>query len=182
MNTSPDSGAAGSTARPAGAAIVVGVFPGQPDRVVLEAAEFARRFSAELVCAQVNTAGYLIYETPDGMVSSLPFDPDLPELEDPGFDSELAEHLGRLLDATGVAWSTQSLTGDVPTSLGTLADTLDAVLIVVGTRRHGLRSSLQEFFAGSVAAHLSHRQPRPVLVIPLTPVMDDSALPWETGA
>jgi hypothetical protein len=29
---------------------------------------------------------------------------------------------------------------------------------------------------------LSHRQPRPVVVIPLTPVMDDSALPWETGA
>jgi nucleotide-binding universal stress UspA family protein len=179
MNTSADSGSAGTAGQ---RAIVVGVFPGQPDRVVLEAAEFARRFHAELVCAQVNSAGYLVYETPDGMVSSLPFDPDLPELDDPGFDPELAEHLGQLLDPTGVAWSTQSVTGDVPTTLGSLADTLDAVLIVVGTRRHGLRNSLQEFFAGSVAAHLSHRQSRPVIVIPLTPVGEDAALPWQTGA
>ncbi|MGO4692284.1 universal stress protein [Glaciibacter sp. 2TAF33] len=178
MSTPADTGATG----PAGASIVAGVFPGQPDRVILEAAGFARRFNAELVCVQVNAAGYLVYETPDGMVSSLPFDPDLPELDDPGFDPDLSDHLGHLLDATGVSWSTRSVTGDVPTSIAALADTLDAALIVVGTRRHGLRSSVQEFFAGSVAAQLSHRQPRPVVVIPLTPVTDDSALPWETDA
>lgn len=182
MNTPADNGSTGPDARHGGGSIVVGVFPGQPDRVILEAAEFARRFNAELVCVQVNTAGYLVYETPDGMVSSLPFDPDLPELDDPGFDPELTLHLGHLLDAAGVAWSARSLTGDVPTSLAALADELNASLIVVGTRRHGLRSSVQEFFAGSVAAQLSHRQPRPVVVIPLTPITDDSALPWETGA
>ena len=37
----------------------------------------------------------------------------------------------------------------------------------VGSRRGGLRSSMHEVLGGSVAAHLSHRQPRPVVVIPL---------------
>jgi nucleotide-binding universal stress UspA family protein len=40
-------------------------------------------------------------------------------------------------------------------------------MIIVGSRRGGLRSTMHEFFGGSVAAHLAHRQPRPVVVVPL---------------
>jgi nucleotide-binding universal stress UspA family protein len=40
-------------------------------------------------------------------------------------------------------------------------------MIIVGSRRGGLRSTMHDFFGGSVAAHLAHRQPRPVVVVPL---------------
>ena len=58
-----------------------------------------------------------------------------------------------------------------------LADQLDARLLVVGTRKRGLGESIREFFTGSVAARLAHRQQRPILVIPLgEPVPDDQEI------
>jgi hypothetical protein len=39
---------------------------------------------------------------------------------------------------------------------------------------------MQEFFGGSVAVHLAHRQHRPVVVIPLAPVAFRDELPWES--
>jgi nucleotide-binding universal stress UspA family protein len=52
-------------------------------------------------------------------------------------------------------------------------------MIVVGSRRRGVRSGLKEFFGGSVAAQLAHRQHRPVVVVPVAPVPLDTPLPWE---
>ncbi|MEA9984217.1 MULTISPECIES: hypothetical protein [Subtercola] len=49
---------------------------------------------------------------------------------------------------------------------------------MVGTRRASGRSTVGEFLNGSVAAHLAHRQHRPVIVIPVAPVASDDALPW----
>ena len=46
----------------------------------------------------------------------------------------------------------------------------------------GLRVSMHEYFGGSVAAHLAHRQSRPVGVIPLSPVSAGDRLPWEEAA
>jgi nucleotide-binding universal stress UspA family protein len=161
--------------------VVVGVFPGQPDSVVREAAVFAARFNAELVCAHVDQGRYLVQELPDGTISSLPFDPDLPELQDDVFDPELQAHLATVL-GTSVNWSTRALAGDPAQALAHLAETLGAAMIVVGTRRQGVRSGFAEFFAGSVAVHLAHRQRRPIVVVPLNPVAPDSALPWESGA
>jgi nucleotide-binding universal stress UspA family protein len=178
-DTSPDIPEAGPAS--SGNYVVVGVFPGQPDRVVREAAVFAARFQAELVCAQVEQNRYLVLELPDGTISSLPFDPDLPELQEATFDPELEAHLVEVLGTTP-NWSTRALAGEPAEALGRLADTLDAAMIVVGTRRRGMRSGVGEFFAGSVAVHLAHRQRRPVVVIPLNPVAPDSALPWEPGA
>jgi nucleotide-binding universal stress UspA family protein len=58
-----------------------------------------------------------------------------------------------------------------------LADQVDARLLVVGTRKRGLGESIREFFTGSVAARLAHRQQRPILVIPLgEPVPDDEEI------
>ena len=56
---------------------------------------------------------------------------------------------------------------------------LDARYIVVGTREAGLRGSVREFFNGSVAVHLAHRQHRPVIVVPLAPIEGGEKLPWE---
>ena len=164
------------TARPAH--VVVGVIPGQPDAVVLEAAVFASRFGGELVCASVDVTRQPASERADGNVTSVPYDLDLPRLEElGGFDPALAAHLATVLAGSGVAWSTRALAGDAAEALGQLANTLDAAMIVVGTRDPGLRGTLHEIFEGSVAAHLAHRQHRPVVVIPINPVPFEETLP-----
>lgn len=162
------------------ARVIVGVIPGQPDAVVLEAAVFALHFRAELVCACVDTSRHMVSERADGSVTSVPYDPDLPELAEADFDPNLRAHLAALLDGRAVAWSTRALAGDPARALGRLAETLGATMIVVGTRESGIRGSLHEFFNGSVAVHLAHRQHRPVVVIPLAPVPFEDPLPWES--
>ena len=163
------------------APVIVGVDHNQPDAVVLSAVDVARRFGTELVCATVDRGRYTVQEREDGSVSSLPIDPDLPDLAVEEFPEELERHLAELLGGRGVPWSTRMLAGDPAHALGRLADRLDAAMIVVGTREAGLRGSIQQLLTGSVAAHLAHRQHRPVLVIPLDPVPIDRDLPWEQG-
>jgi nucleotide-binding universal stress UspA family protein len=168
-----------STSHPA--RVIVGVTSGQPDSVVLEAAVFAAHFNAELVCATVDASRYLVSERADGSVTSLPFDPDLPDLKDEGFDPTLKAHLAQILDGRDLDWSTRALAGDPARALGHLAETLDAAMIVVGTRESTMRHGLQSFFTGSVAVRLAHRQHRPVVIIPLAPVPFEDALPWEAA-
>lgn len=162
-----------------GGCILVGVFPGQPDTVVREAARLALRLRTDLVCAHADDSGYMVQAMMDGTVSSLSFDPDLPDMETPEFDPELAAHLARLLDPSGIRWSTREVSGEPALALGRLAEELGASLIVVGTRRPGVRGGLQEFFTGSMAANLAHRQQRPVVVVPVHPVSAGTPLPWE---
>ncbi|TFC52902.1 universal stress protein [Cryobacterium sp. TMT1-21] len=161
--------------------VIVGVTHRQPDAVVLEAAVFASRFQAELVCATVEATRYMVVEHADGSMSSLPFDPDTPELTEERFDPRLAAHLAEILEGAGVVWSTRALAGDPARALGHLAQTLGAAMIVVGTRESNVRSTLAKFISGSVAVRLAHRQHRPVVVIPLAPVPFEEPLPWEGG-
>ncbi len=159
--------------------ILVGVQEGLPDAVLREAAHLARDLGAELVCAHVDLDRYTVSEDPDGMVRSRPFDPDLLEHDEGAFDPALAAHIDEVLDGSGVGWSGRELAGDPAHALGHLADVLHARMIVVGTHEASLRDGLREFFQGSVATHLAHRQHRPVLVVPLSPVTADQPLPWE---
>ena len=172
--------------------LVVGVVAGQPDSVAAQAAALAARLGARLVCATVDPGRYLVEERPDGGIRSAPLDPDLvepePRRDEAGADSDpvdrmdpkLEARLHALLDPTGVRWETRALAGDPARALARLAETLDAMMIVVGTRRAGLGGTLREAFGGSVAVHLAHRQHRPVVVVPLSPVGLDAALPWES--
>ena len=159
--------------------VVVGVTAGQGDAVVLNAARFAHQFTASLVCANVDTGSYVVQEHPDGSVTSLPIDPDLPELTSTIFDDQLADHIRGIVNERGVEVIFRELAGDPARALARLADALRAELIVVGSRHRGMRPGIQEFFGGSVAAHLAHRQQRPVVVIPLAPVSEGDRLPWE---
>lgn len=176
--------------------LVVGVVAGQPDSVAMQAAALAARLGARLVCATVDVGRYVVEERPDGGIRSAPLDPDLVEPEpepepsrdetgaaaDPvdRMDPKLEARLHALLDPTGVRWETRALAGDPARALARVAETLDAMMIVVGTRRAGLGGTLREAFGGSVAVHLAHRQHRPVVVVPLSPVGLDAALPWES--
>jgi len=173
--------------------VVVGVYPGQSDGVVLQAAVFAARFDAELVCAWVDPGRHPRADHADdpGIPVAGPagIDPlsGAPVMTGPvavppaaPFNPYLAAHLERILGGHDVEWSTRQLSGDPAQSLGQLAESLHAAMIVVGTRDGTVRGSLQEFFAGSIAMNLAHHQHRPVVVIPLAPVSFDDAPQWES--
>ena len=159
--------------------ILVGVTYGQADAVLRHAARFARTFDAALVCAHVDPGRYVVEELPDGSVASLPLDPDLPELKDTDFDQGLVAQVRAAVADDSIELSFRELAGDVAYALGRLADILDVEMIIVGSRRGGVRAGLKQFLTGSVAAHLAHRQRRPVVVIPVAPVAEGKPLPWE---
>ncbi|QWT23768.1 universal stress protein [Subtercola sp. PAMC28395] len=148
------------------AVIVVGVFTGQPDTIIHQAAAFATRFAAALVCVHVDVDRYIVQRNADGTVYSATTDPDLAEDRAPEFPERLRAHLAGLLDPTEVRWRTMVSAGDPADALSHVAEAVDAVAIVVGTHRPTARSSIAEFFNGSVAIHLAHRQHRPIIVIP----------------
>jgi nucleotide-binding universal stress UspA family protein len=110
---------------------------------------------------------------------SLPLDPELPELKDTDFDQGLVAQVRAAVADDSIDLSFRELAGDVAYALTRLADILDVELIIVGSRRGGVRAGLKQFLTGSVAAHLAHRQHRPVVVIPLAPVAEGKPLPWE---
>lgn len=158
--------------------ILVGVVPNQPSAVVTTAAMFARHFHADLVCATVDVARYTVESMQDGTVVSMPIDPDLADETVELFDPDLRSSIAAVLEDRGVLWSVRALAGGPAQELARLAAELDAVMIVVGTRDRGIKGSLHEFFNGSVAAQLAHRQHRPVVVVPLNPVGPDGTPPW----
>jgi nucleotide-binding universal stress UspA family protein len=156
-------------------AVLVGVVPGLPTRVVREAGRYAKLLSAPLIVVHVDVTRFVTYEDPDGYVHTAPIDVNVTAGE-----SELAvvqTEAAKILDGHEVNWSVKQLVGDPAMAMKHLADQVDAKLLVVGTRKRGLGESIREFFTGSVAARLAHRQQRPILVIPLgEPVADDEEI------
>lgn len=157
--------------------VIVGVEQDEPDRVLIEAARFASDLRAELVCAHVDTSRYPVDEHGDGSVTSMPLDPEIPDVRDEVVSPQLEASVRDALADWSVRLRFVALAGDPAQALGELAETLEARAIVVGTRRPGFRAGLEEFFTGSIAVRLAHRQKRPVIVIPLEP--HAGATPWE---
>lgn len=153
-------------------AVIVAVQPHQPARVLAEGMHYARLHSAPLVVVHVDVMRFVTYEDPDGYVHSAPIDLNI----DAGVAEfeEVQKLSAAALAGSGLTWTARQLVGDPALAIKHLADKVDAVLIVVGTRQRGIGESIREFFTGSVAARLSHRQHRPVLIVPLDePVADD---------
>lgn len=161
-------------------AIVVGVQADQPEAVIEEALRFAVRFQARLEFVQVDPSRYVIEGQfgKDPLVErSMPLDSDAADTSEDPFDTALLERIERIV-GDRVPWRTHQMAGDVVHALATLANRVDAVMIVVGTKEPSLRRSVQEFFSGAVGVHLAHRQHRAVMVIPLSPVGESAQLPW----
>lgn len=156
-------------------AVITGVVPGEPTRVVKEAARYAKVLGTHLLVVHVDVTRFVTYEDPDGYVHSAPIDMNIGGGE---ADLEIVKKEVRAaLEGSGVEWSARQLVGDPALALKHLADEVDARLLVVGTRRRGIGESIREFFTGSVAARLAHRQHRPILVVPLgEPVPDDEEI------
>ena len=55
-------------------AVLVGVVPGLPTRVVKEAGRYAKLLNAPLVVVHVDVTRFVTYEDPDGYVHSAPID------------------------------------------------------------------------------------------------------------
>lgn len=171
-DTTTDAGAA--TPAPSHA-VIVGAIPNQPARVLKEGARYAKLFGVPLIVAHVDVTRFVTYEDPDGYVHSAPIDLDIASGE--AQLAQVRQMAEEQLAGSGVEWSVQQQVGDPAMALKHLAEQTDARLIVVGTRRRGLGESIREFFTGSVAARLAHRQPRPILVVPLgEPAADDEPL------
>lgn len=160
-----------------GRSVVVGVTSKQPEVVVRTAARLARALHSDLVCAHVDPLAYVVAENPDGSVESRPVDPDGQGWSDQPFNPALADRLMAIASEEGVSLQLRQLAGDVARAIGRLADVIDAALIVVGSRS-GVRATMREYFGGSVAVHLAHRQHRPVVIVPLA-VRAEGPLPWE---
>jgi len=157
-------------------AVVVAVTPGQPPRVIKEAAHYAGLLRAHLLVVNVDVTRFVTYEDPDGYVHSAPIDLHVvPGAED--LEAVRAE-AAAVLDDLDVEWSAQQLVGDPALAIKHLADRIDARLLVVGTRKRGIGESIREFFTGSVAARLAHRQHRPILIVPLGESVADDESIW----
>lgn len=145
-------------------AVIVGIVAGQSPRVAREAARFARMLDVPLVVATVDMGRYLSFDDPTGMMPSANRDLALSaaQAETEAIELETAE----ALTGAGVAWTLRASAGDPAVAIGELAAAVGANLIVVGTRRPGLGETLREFFNGSVAARLTHRQSCSVLIVP----------------
>ena len=157
-------------------AVVVGIVPGEPARVVKEAARYAKVLSAPLVVVHVDVTRFVTYEDPDGFVHSSPIDINIG-----GGEADLQtvkREAAAALEGVDLAWTARQLVGDPAIAIKHLADDIDARLIVVGTRRRGIGESIREFFTGSVAARLAHRQHRPILVVPLGEPVPDHEDIW----
>jgi nucleotide-binding universal stress UspA family protein len=129
----------------------------------------------------VDVTRFVTYEDPDGYVHSAPIDIDIESGEDAL--AKVTAATAAIAEGSGVEWSVQQLVGDPALAMKHLAEKVDARLLVVGTRRRGIGESIREFFTGSVAARLAHRQHRPILVVPLgEPVPDDEAIWPEPSA
>ena len=164
-------------ADPPHGAVIVGVSPGISPRVVVEAARYARLSAVPLAIVHVDVTRFVVFEDPDGYVHSAPIDIEADAAH--AQFVEVEEAARRALVGAEVEWSVHQLIGDPAMALARLADRIDAPLIVVGTRKRGFGESVREFFTGSVAARLAHRQRRPVLVVPLgEPVPDDQEIDW----
>ncbi|HWS49757.1 MAG TPA: universal stress protein [Microbacterium sp.] len=158
-------------------AVIVGMQPGQARHVLDEAARFARLLSAPLIVTHVDVARFVTYEDPDGYVHSAPIDLNL-DVGAAEFETVQSE-AAAALDGTGITWTARQLVGDPALAIKKLANKVDAQLIVVGTRKRGIGESIREFFTGSVAARLAHRQHRSILVVPLgESVPDDQKEIW----
>ena len=145
-------------------AVIVGLVPDSPARVMDEAALNARLRGVPIAVVHVDVTRFVTFDDPDGYANTAPVDVDIAAR---ARESEFVQALAaKQLEGSGVSWSFLQLAGDPALAIKELAEKIDASLIVVGTRDRGIGESIREFFTGSVAARLAHRQRRPVLVVP----------------
>lgn len=161
-------------------AIVVGVRSANHEQVVDVAASLAVDLRVGLVCVWVDPVQVSLGVREDGTEISAYIDPDVDIEAPPEFPPDLLAQMRAVAERRGIAPRMRAVAGPADRAIAALADRVDAPMIVVGSREAGVGRAVREFFNGSVAARLTHRQHRPVLVVPLHPTGFDQPLPWQT--
>ncbi len=141
--------------------IVIGVVPHKALEVLRGILPLAQRLGAQLTCVYVDGSKFI-----DASSHAAPIDPDDYDNDADGFPENLRVDISDALSSTGLTWETAARAGDPAQALADFAEKLNALMIVVGTRQPGARGKITEFFDGSVAVRLAHRQTRPVMVVP----------------
>lgn len=147
--------------------VLAGVLPNQPVTVMEKAAEVALTAGLELVLAFADVTSFPVAGDRDGHLAAQPIDPDGIDDDAPAISESLRSRIADQLDGTGVRWTFVLLAGEPARSLGRYAASINASMIVVGTKEHGLGPKFEGLVTGSVALHLAHRQNCPVLMVPL---------------
>lgn len=159
--------------------LVAAVVPDTAQVVLREAISLATALGLDVVAVHVDASRVVTARHLDGTVDSTPVDSDSYEELGP----RALDDLRRLVNETAQTDTTVTVLG-VPGApaeeIARLAERLNATLIVVGTRKPGLAHHVAEFFTGSVAVHLAHRQTRPVLVVPTRPGSFVQPAPWDS--
>ncbi len=151
----------------------------QPPIVAATAANLARATGAPaLYFGYADPDRYPVQEYLDGTVRHASIDPDAADDDWERTERILRAQLAAAMDGQAVPWQFRYLAGRVDRALTHLAEAVDAAAIVVGTHvgRHYL---VHDFVNGSMSVQLSHRQHRPVLVVPVEIVGWDDKAPWE---
>lgn len=174
MNAAPEqSGDAPRSGEPR--QIVVGVVDERSRTVISTAAQYAKAFHATLTCVYVESTMLALGETPQGSLYAAGL---AAEIDEPFFPDDLMKVIEEGVGETGVTWKAVPRRGTPTVELHEVAEDVDALMFVLGTRKPGLRDSMREFINGSVATQLSHKQVRPIVVVPLCVVGHDDDLPW----
>lgn len=163
----------------AGHPLVVAVTPDQPPVIALTAVSLARATgAAALYFAYVDTSRYPDAEYPDGRVRHVPIDPDLDDEAWRHRAQAVIDVVTEWMTGQDVPWHVRYLAGRVDRALTHLARAVDAAAFVVGTHV-GRHHRVADFVNGSLSMQLSHRQHRPVLVVPVRVVDWEGRAPWE---
>ncbi|NQX13891.1 universal stress protein [Microbacteriaceae bacterium VKM Ac-2855] len=166
-------------------AVVVGVVDGQSPTVLSTAAATAGELGRPLLVVHVAPDPYLLGEYVDPGTGSIPISSGMLLTEEiarggvPEFPTELLATVESALAGSALDWAVRSVSGETALALSDVAESVDARMIVVGTRENGVLASIAEFLSGSVAVHLAHRQHRPVLVVPLPDRVHNRPAPWQ---
>ena len=147
--------------------VLAGVLPNQPVTVIEKAAEVAISAGLELVLAFADVTSFPAAGDRDGHLAAQPIDPDGIDDDAAAISEALRSRIADQLDGRGVRWIFVTLAGEPARSLGRYAASINASMIVVGTKEHGLGPKFEGLVTGSVALHLAHRQNCPVLMVPL---------------
>ena len=125
-------------------AVIVGLVPDSPARVMDEAALNARLRGVPIAVVHVDVTRFVTFDDPDGYANTAPVDVDIAAR---ARESEFVQALAaKQLEGSGVSWSFLQLAGDPALAIKELAEKIDASLIVVGTRDRGIGESIREFF------------------------------------
>ena len=103
-------------------------------------------------------------------LQDFPVDPDSHDWEQRFADTLVQERTTAcdLLSALPGNWTYYAHRGNPAHVLAALADTHDALMIIIGTARGGLTSAIDRALGESVSAHLIRHTHRPVVLVPDT--------------